>query len=139
MLVSDGFNAVVEGLRGKVDVVTINPPFIAGDKRTYASGGPTGMELIMRMISQAREVLKEDGELYGHMAAPCSFDGRDRFKDALEALPGWEIVAYDILDVDIFGDEMASPQNYPDIARLASVGLALKKISCKEDSLKAVL
>jgi SAM-dependent methyltransferase len=129
MIVSDGFTSVLEEVRGQVDVVTINPPFIAGDKRTYASGGPTGMELIMRMIGQAREVLRTGGELYGHMAAPCSFDGTDKFREALGAMPGWEIGAYDVLDVDIFGDEMASPENYPDIARLASVGLVLKKVA----------
>lgn len=33
-----------------------------------------------------------------------------------------------ILDVDIFGEEMASPENYPDNVRLASVGLVLKKV-----------
>jgi hypothetical protein len=126
--VSDGFISVLDQVRGQVDVVTINPPFIAGDKRTYAAGGPTGMELIMRMIGEAREALKVGGELFGHMAAPCSFDGIDRFKTALQNLSGWEVVAYDVLDVDIFGDEMESPENYPDIARLASVGLILKKI-----------
>lgn len=157
MVTSDGFSGIISFVRGQVDVVTINPPFIAGDKRTYAAGGPTGMELILRIIGEARDALKIGGELYGHMAAPVSFGGEDRFKSALLALADrWELVTYDvsvplvnlgslassyrllisaaasvtqILDVDIFGEEMESPDNYPDIARLASVGLVLKRIA----------
>lgn len=97
MIVSDGFLDVLEHVRGQVDVVTINPPFIAGDKRTYAAGGPSGMELILRMIDEARQALRVGGELYGHMAAPTSFNGKDRFKESLQALSDfWELVAYDV-------------------------------------------
>lgn len=96
MIVSDGFLSVLDQVRGRVDVVSINPPFIAGDNRTYAAGGPTGMELIFRMIGEAKEALRMGGELYSHMAAPCAFDGTDRFRAALHALAGWEVVAYDV-------------------------------------------
>ncbi|KAF8314731.1 hypothetical protein DL93DRAFT_2198708 [Clavulina sp. PMI_390] len=126
--VSDGFLGVLEHVRGRVDVTSINPPFIAGDKRTYAAGGPTGMELILRIIGEAREALRVNGVLVGHMAAPIGFGGVDRFRRALDAMSDhWTIVAYDVLDVDIFGEEMASPDNYPDIARLSSVGIVLEK------------
>lgn len=112
MIVSDGFLSVRNQVRGKVDVVSINPPFIAGDKRTYAAGGPTGMELILRMIGEAKEALRMGGELYGHMAAPCSFDGKDRFRKALHALSGWEVVAYDVrsnlLDIHSYCKELIS-------------------------------
>lgn len=97
MVTSDGFSGVISFVKGQVDVVTINPPFIAGDARTYAAGGPTGMELILRLIGEARDALRVGGELYGHMAAPVSFDGEDRFRSALQALADrWELVAYDV-------------------------------------------
>lgn len=87
-LVSDGFSAVNRNtkIQGKVDLVTINPPFIAGERRTYAAGGKTGKDLVLRLIGEAREVLRMGGELWSHMAAPVRFDGTDTFK---EAWMGW--------------------------------------------------
>lgn len=38
-------------------------------------------------------------------------------------------VCNQVLDVDIFGEEMQSPDNYADISRLASVGIVLRRIA----------
>lgn len=97
-VLSDGFSAVSgkEDIKERVDVVTINPPFVAGDKRLYAGGGETGKELTLRLVSEAREVLKIGGELWCHVAAPVTFEGMDTFKESLKHLQGWEIVAYEV-------------------------------------------
>ncbi|KAG8926724.1 hypothetical protein FRC02_008716 [Tulasnella sp. 418] len=128
LVLSDGFSAVADELRDQVDIVAIDPPFIAGDERTYASGGPTGIELTLRLLTEARDVLRVGGELWAHMAAPITFDGRDKFRESLRTLCGFEVVEYDVIDVDIFGTDIADPASYKDIGRLAAIGLVLRKL-----------
>jgi hypothetical protein len=128
MLYSDAYTAVQDKLAGIVDVIAIDPPFIADDKRTYAQGGYLGIQFTLDMLRKSFDMLRVGGEAWLHMAAPITFDGRDVFREEIEKLEGWEIAEYEIIDVDIFGNEMGNLNTYPGIGNLASVGLVLKKI-----------
>lgn len=96
MLYSDAYGAVKESLLGKVDVITIDPPFIADDNRTYAQGGYLGIEFTLDMLRKSYEMLKSGGEAWLHMAAPITFDGRDIFREELDKLEGWEVAEYEV-------------------------------------------
>lgn len=63
-----------------LDVVAIHPPFIANDARIYAAGGPTGVELTLRLIGEALNKLRAGGELWSYTAVPIGFDGTDACK-----------------------------------------------------------
>jgi len=128
MLYSDAYTAVHNELKGKVDVIAIDPPFIADDERTYAQGGYLGIEFTIDMFKKSRDLLRVGGEIWCHMAAPITFDGRDAFREAIEELPGWQIADYEVIDVDIFGNEMENIKTYPEIGHLASIGLVFKKV-----------
>lgn len=130
ILYSDAYTTVKPLLLGKVDVITIDPPFIADDERTYAQGGHLGIEFTLDMLRKSHEMLRVGGEAWLHMAAPITFDGRDIFREELDKLEGWEVADYEVIDVDIFGNEMESIKTYPETGSIASVGLALRKMSC---------
>ncbi|KAF8314732.1 S-adenosyl-L-methionine-dependent methyltransferase [Clavulina sp. PMI_390] len=127
MLYSDAYSAVEEHLAGRVDVITIDPPFIADDNRTYAQGGWLGIEFTLDMLRKSRPMLRSGGEAWLHMAAPITYDGRDILREELEKLEGWELSEYEVIDVDIFGNEMENPNTYPGIGNIASIGFVLKK------------
>lgn len=82
-----------------------------------------------------------------HVLASIAFDGTDTFREGLD---GWEVFAYDVSllqpsawfaanfiseyhpqmqDPDLYGKELVSARNYPDVARLASVFMILKKVA----------
>ncbi|KAG9002246.1 hypothetical protein FRB94_004062 [Tulasnella sp. JGI-2019a] len=128
MLYSDAYTTVRSELKGTVDVIAIDPPFIADDARTYAQGGYLGIEFTIGMFKKSQEMLRDGGETWVHMAAPIAFDGRDIFREEIEKLEGWEIADYEIIDVDIFGNEMENTKTYSGIGHLASIGLVFKKV-----------
>lgn len=96
MLYSDAYATVRDALLGKVDVITIDPPFIADDNRTYAQGGYLGIEFTLDMLRKSHEMLRSGGEAWLHMAAPITFDGRDVFREELDKLEGWEVAEYEV-------------------------------------------
>ncbi|EJD40314.1 S-adenosyl-L-methionine-dependent methyltransferase [Auricularia subglabra TFB-10046 SS5] len=111
-----------------LDVVAIHPPFIAGDARVYAAGGPTGIELTLRLISEAHRALRKGGELWSYTAVPVAFDGSDAFRTALESDGHWHVARYELVDADIFGEEMDNDSTYPCTGSLQAIELALVKV-----------
>jgi hypothetical protein len=128
MLYSDAYSAVQEKLAGLVDVIAIDPPFIADDRRTYAQGGHLGIQFTLDMLHKSYSMLRVGGEVWLHMAAPITLDGRDIFREEISKFKGWEVADYEIIDVDIFGNEMGNINTYPGIGSIASVGVVMKKI-----------
>lgn len=98
LLYSDAYSAVADNLTGKVDIIAIDPPFIADDNRTYAQGGYLGIEFTLDMLRKSRPLLREGGEAWLHMAAPITFEGKDVFREEIEKLEGWEVAEYEVRD-----------------------------------------
>lgn len=85
----DLFDAAPAALRGTIDIVVANPPYVREDEletlvpevalyepREALVAGPTGLEIIERIITDAPDWLKPDGHLlleigYGQSEAVC--------------------------------------------------------------------
>jgi len=72
-----------ENVNGKFDTIIFNPPYLPGnavelEDLQWAGGGEYGDEIILRFLTQAKEYLKEDGEIYIILS---SFNRIERIKN----------------------------------------------------------
>jgi len=116
---------VLGGVRGDVDLVIANPPYMRDDAaRLYRDGGGThGEGLAVRIVTEALDRLAPRGMLVLYTGAAI-IDGADTFLRAVSPLLRGRALdfVYEELDPDVFGDELERP-SYADVERIAAVGL----------------
>jgi release factor glutamine methyltransferase len=118
-------SAVLAQVRGPIDFVVANPPYLRDDlQRTYRDGGGEfGEALSLRMLREAIDRLSSGGSLLIYTGAAI-VDGQDVFLQGAspmlqEAAMRFE---YEELDPDVFGEELANPA-YAAVDRIAAVVL----------------
>ena len=123
-------------VRGRVDMITSNPPYIAtapvGDEHlsTYADGGSKeGLELAIRIIDEGFEVLSLGGlfVIYTGVTIPLSNPGFDPLLNHLKQLGGLEVLDYTILHPDMWPEEIGTGA-YTNAARIQTIGTVVRKI-----------
>ncbi len=118
-----------EDLDGGYDLVVMHPPFmIDAERRAYRDGGDLyGGRLSLDWALGGARLLAPGGRLVMHTGVSI-VAGRDVLRDAFaEVLPTAEYsLAYDLLDPDIFGDELSS-EAYAEVDRIAAVGLRIDR------------
>ncbi|HEX2656821.1 MAG TPA: class I SAM-dependent methyltransferase [Polyangia bacterium] len=118
---------VLAEVTGDFDVIVSNPPYLVGPEMTDGGrlyrdgGGPLGLDLAIRIASQALERLVPGGRLILYTGVPI-IEGRNVLADRLEpqlraAASRWQ---WEELDPDVFGDELERPC-YRTTERLAAV------------------
>lgn len=138
---SDLFSALTDEERGQLDLVISNPPYIAfdptkGQSSTYADGGEqSGLSLPSRIALESINHLSKGGLSLIYTGVPIPLDGRDPLLTTLQKASvetsTFEVVGYDVIDVDVFGDEMLDaqgPYGRSGVGRIAVVGAALRKL-----------
>ena len=118
-----------EDVDGPLDLIVTHPPFMMDeDRRAYRDGGDLhGGQLSLDWTLQLMRKLAPGGRFVMHTGVSI-VDGHDVLFDALrERLPaiGWRW-RYDLLDPDIFGDELDRPA-YADVERIAAIGLIVER------------
>lgn len=119
-----------EGLPCDLDVVTANPPYIAGvDGSLYQDGGDLhGGRLSLDWAKAAMERLAPDGRFLLYTGSTILDGGRDQLKGELEkavAEAGFSMT-YRELDPDVFSDDLMRPA-YDDAERIAAVGVVIRR------------
>jgi methylase of polypeptide subunit release factors len=120
-----------EDVGRRFDLVVMHPPFmIDAERRAYRDGGDLyGGRLSVDWALAGARLLDSGGRLVMHTGISI-VAGRDVVRDAFaEALPNADYAfAYDLLDPDIFGDELSS-EAYAGVDRIAAVGLRIDRRS----------
>jgi SAM-dependent methyltransferase len=117
-------------VRGSLDLVIANPPYLADrTRRIYRDGGgDLGIELGLRIARDALARLAPSGCLVLYTGAPI-IDGcdvlRDRLAPILDASSRW---TYEEIDPDVFGEELGEPA-YAAVERIAVVAAVATKMS----------
>jgi len=118
---------------GEIDLVIANPPFMADAAgRAYRDGGGRhGADLSLAWAGEAARRLKPGGRLILYTGAAI-VGGEDRMEPALCALLAGLgcTCSYEVIDVDIFGEELDHPA-YRDVDRIAAVGLVAEKTGAR--------
>ncbi len=118
-----------EDLTEHFDLIVMHPPFmIDPQRRAYRDGGDLyGGRLSLDWALGGLTRLNPGGRLVMHTGVSI-VDGRDVVRDAfVEAMPALRFtLAYDLLDPDIFGDELAT-EAYAEIDRIAAVGIRIER------------
>lgn len=119
---------VLGSVKGEVDVVLANPPYLVDDDaRIYRHGGDElGTALGARIVREAIARLSPGGRLLVYTGAPV-VEGRDVFRAAVEPLleSAGARFTYDEIDPDVFGEELDRPvYARAGVDRIAAVGLA---------------
>lgn len=119
-----------DSLPGDLDVVTANPPYIAGvDGSLYQDGGDLhGGRLSLDWARAAMDRLAPDGRFLLYTGSAILSGGRDQLKGELEkavAEAGFTMT-YRELDPDVFNDDLARPA-YDDAERIAAVGVVIRR------------
>lgn len=120
----------LEGLPHDLDVVTANPPYIAGvDGSLYQDGGDLhGGRLSLDWARAAMEHLSPGGRFLLYTGSAILDGGRDQLKGELQkavAAAGC-VMSYRELDPDVFNDDLARPA-YDDAERIAAVGVVIRR------------
>lgn len=120
-----------EDLADSFDLIVMHPPFmIDPERRAYRDGGDLyGGRLSLDWALGGLTRLAPGGRLVMHTGVSI-VNGRDIVREAfVEAMPevGFTL-DYDLLDPDIFGDELAT-EAYADVDRIAAVGLLIDRTS----------
>lgn len=123
---TSGFDSLPHDL----DVVTANPPYIAGaDGSLYQDGGDLhGGRLSLDWARAAMERLAPDGRFLLYTGSAILNGGRDQLKGELEkavAEAGFTM-RYRELDPDVFHDDLLGPA-YDDAERIAAVGVVIRR------------
>lgn len=119
---------VLASVRGPVDAVIANPPFLRdGAARTYRDGGGRhGEALSLRILRESLARVSPGGSIVIYTGTAV-VEGRDGFREQATAMcheagASWD---YAELDPDIFGEEIERPA-YAEVERIAAVGLVVK-------------
>jgi methylase of polypeptide subunit release factors len=119
-----------DGLPRDLEVVTANPPYIAGETgSTYKDGGDLhGGRLSLDWARAAMERLAPDGRLLLYTGSAILNGGRDQLKDELAkaAREAGFVMDYREIDPDIFHEDLMRPE-YDDAERIAAVGVVLRR------------
>lgn len=109
------------------DIVTANPPYIAGEmKRTYRDGGgPLGAGLALEWVAAAMPRLTSGGRFLLYTGSAI-VRGEDLIRTELERLASGHGfgLEYDEIDPDVFGGTLRQ-EAYRDVERIAAVGAVL--------------
>jgi methylase of polypeptide subunit release factors len=119
-----------DGLPHDLEVVTANPPYIAGvDGSLYQDGGDLhGGRLSLDWAKAAMARLAPDGRFLLYTGSTILNGGRDQLKSELEkavAEAGFRMT-YRELDPDVFNDDLLRPA-YDDAERIAAVGVVIRR------------
>ncbi|HEV7558850.1 MAG TPA: class I SAM-dependent methyltransferase [Kofleriaceae bacterium] len=115
-------------VRGDVDLVIANPPYLADRaRRVYRDGGgELGIELGVRIVRDSLARLAPGGRLILYTGAPI-VDGDDmllaRSRPLFDAASRW---TYDEIDPDVFGEELDEP-GYGTVERIAVVAAVVTR------------
>ena len=114
---------VLKGVAGPVDLVISNPPYLVDDgARIYRDGGGRfGEALSVEIVRQSLERLEPGGRLILYTASVI-VEGRDTFRESIDALLSGLAFTYEEVDPDVFGEELARPA-YANADRIAVVAL----------------
>ncbi len=106
-------------VRGDVDLVIANPPYIADPSgRCYRDGGgELGTGLAMRILRESCERVR--GKLVLYTGSPIRA-GVDPIREAAASILGKRAWSYRELDPDVFGAELSSA-SYGSVERIAAV------------------
>lgn len=116
-----------ENVRGDVDLVITNPPYLLDPaRRVYRDGGgDLGTGLGLRIVDEGLRRIAPGGQLVLYTGAPI-VEGVDRVKVGVAGLAARHAAAviYDELDPDVFGEELETPA-YAAVDRIAAVGASV--------------
>lgn len=120
---------VLDGVRGPIDLVIANPPYLNDpSERAYRhGGGPHGLALTLRIVREAMVRLEPGGTLLLYTGVAI-VDGIDPLlaavKGELERVGAH--FSYEELDPDVFGNELRQAA-YADVDRIAVVLLQVTR------------
>lgn len=119
-----------DGLPHDLDVVTANPPYIAGvDGSLYQDGGDLhGGRLSLDWAKAAMDRLSPDGRFLLYTGSTILNGGRDQLKGELQSAVDHAgfVMDYRELDPDVFNDDLLHPA-YDDAERIAAVGVVIRR------------
>jgi methylase of polypeptide subunit release factors len=118
----------LEGLSAGVEVALANPPYMTDSTQTYRDGGDLhGAQLSIDWARAVLPLLAPGGRFLLYTGSAI-VEGRDRVREALEALVGeaGARLGYGEIDPDVFGEELETPA-YAEVERIAVVGAVITK------------
>jgi len=121
---------ILQSVNGELDLIVANPPYMRDQAgRTYRDGGGSyGEELSVRIVREALPRLAASGSLLLYTGAPI-VAGIDKFYESVEPILAQHKriaqVEYEELDVDVFGEELSTP-DYAEVERIAAVALTVR-------------
>ncbi len=118
----------LSSVKGPVDLILANPPYMADSKsRAYRDGGGLlGAELSLEWALEASNRLEPGGTMLLYTGVAI-VEGRDRLKEALESRPPPDCtLRYSEIDPDIFGEELER-DTYSEVERICAVTAVIRK------------
>jgi methylase of polypeptide subunit release factors len=116
---------ILEDIDIDADLIISNPPYLVdAGQRAYRHGGGTwGIDLAVRIATQALDRLTDEGCLMLYTGTPV-VTGRDKFLDAIRPVleKRTRRYRYDEIDPDVFSEELQNPP-YDEADRIATVML----------------
>jgi methylase of polypeptide subunit release factors len=117
-------------IKGDFDLIVANPPYLVDPlARVYRhGGGKLGCELSIRIAEEGVSRLSAGGRLLLYTGSAI-VNGTDVFREALfSCLASRRVrLAYEEIDPDVFGEELAHPP-YDRVDRIAAVGVAIDRV-----------
>lgn len=118
---------VLAGVKGSIDVVIANPPYLAdpGHRLYRDGGGVLGFDLAVRIVQEALARLESGGQLVLYTGSPVvagEHPLRASLAPHLASRPCRS--SWHELDPDVFGEELDAPA-YGDVERIAVVALVV--------------
>ena len=132
---SNLFAELPKNVRGAVDIIVSNPPYIASAPEgeqglaTYADGGANeGLELANKIIDDGFDLLTPGGlfVIYTGVTISVSKPSVDPFLDHLRARKDLEVLDYSILHPDMWSEEVGKGA-YVNAARIQAIGTVVRK------------
>ena len=119
---------VLSAVRGPIDLIIANPPYLAdAQRRLYRDGGEAadviGGALSIRIVEESLKRLSPGGTLVLYTGSAI-VGGTDLLYKALAPLLADTDFTYKEIDADVFGDELDAPA-YASVERIAAVGLVM--------------